>query len=95
MSKNSIARIDHKTFRLRRVNNKERLKSIKSLSFFIYLKYLCNEEKGSTGFVIKFRKHLLSEEHLFKSHIKIIFLEKQQNFNGEEKTNALECFNEL
>jgi hypothetical protein len=95
LSKNSIARIDHKTFRLRRVNNKERLKSIKSLSFFIYLKYLCNEEKGSTGFVIKFRKHLLSEEHLFKPHIKTILIEKELNSKHIESTNVFECFNEL
>ena len=53
------------------------------------------KEKESHNFIRIFRKHLLSEEHLFKSHIKIIFLEKQHNFTGEEKTNALECFNEL
>ena len=53
------------------------------------------KEKESYNFIRIFRKHLLSEEHLFKNHIKIIFLEKQHNFTGEEKTNALECYNEL
>ena len=95
LSKNSIARIDHKTFGLRGVNSKERLKSIKNLSFFIYLKFLCNKGKRSTGFVIKFRKHLLSEEHLFKSHIKTILMEKEFNSKHVENTNVFECFNEL
>ena len=95
MSKNSIARIDHKTFGFRRVNNKEKIKSVKNLSFYHYLKSLCNGQKGSTIFVIKFRKHLLSEEHLFKSHIKTILIEKEINSKQDENTNVFECFNEL
>ncbi len=95
LSKNSIARIDHKTFGFRRVNNKEKIKSVKNLSFYHYLKSLCNGQKGSTIFVIKFRKHLLSEEHLFKSHIKTILIEKELNSKQNENTNVFECFNEL
>ena len=73
-----------------------KLKSIKYFSYIDFLKSLMfKKEKESHNFIRIFRKHLLSEEHLFKSHIKIIFLEKQHNFTGEEKTNALECFNEL
>ena len=58
---------------------------------------ICFDKKGTTGFVIKFRKHLLSEEHLFKSHIKTILLEKEfsTNKNKGESTNVFECFNEL
>ena len=95
LSKNSIAKIDHKPLKMRRISNKERIKSVKNLSFFIFLKYLCNEGKSSTGFVIKFRKHLLSEEHLFKSHIKTILIEKELNSKQTENTNVFECFNEL
>ena len=95
LSKKSIAKIDHKTLRFKKINNKEKIKSVKKLSFFNYLKYLLLDKKGSTGFLIKFRKHLLSEEHLFKSHIKTILLEKEFNSKKAESTNVFECFNEL
>ena len=39
--------------------------------------------------------HLLSEEHLLKSHIKMIFFEKHLDIGGQENTNVLECFKEL
>ena len=95
LSKLSVAKIDHKTLKLKRINNKEKIKSVKDFSFFIFLKYLLYDKKGSTGFLIKFRKHLLSEEHLFKSHIKMILLEKEFNSKNAENTNVFECFNEL
>ena len=93
MSKNSIAKIDHKIIDFKQMN-KDKMKSVKNLSFFIFLKSLCFDVKGSTNFLIKFRKHLLSEEHLFKSHIKTILLEKEFNKTAEN-TNVFECFNEL
>jgi hypothetical protein len=73
-----------------------KLKELKYFSYIDFLKSLMfKKEKESHNFIRLFRKHLLSEEHLFKSHIKILFLEKQHNFSGEENINALECFNEL
>ena len=51
--------------------------------------------KGNHYFISIFRKHLLSEEHLLKSHIKMVFFERKYNLNGEENTNIVECFNEL
>ena len=95
LSKNSIAKIDHKTLKYKKINNKENFKSVKELSFFIFVKYLCFEKKGSTSFLIKFRKHLLSEEHLFKSHIKTILMEKEFNSKTDQSINIFECFNEL
>jgi hypothetical protein len=94
MSKNSIAKIDHKINDFKQ-KNKEKMKSMKNLNFFIFLKSSCFEVKGSTNFLIKFRKHLLSEEHLFKSHIKTILIEKELNSKTAENTNVFECFNEL
>ena len=73
-----------------------KLKALKYFSYIDYIKSLLfKKEKESHNFIRIFRKHLLSEEHLFKSHIKILFLEKQHNFSGEENINALDCFNEL
>ena len=95
MSKNSIAKIDHKIIDFKQINTKDRMKSVKNLSFFIFLRSLCFDVKGSTNFLIKFRKHLLSEEHLFKSHIKTILIEKEFNSKTAENTNVFECFNEL
>ena len=72
------------------------LKSIKIFSFLDFLKsIIVKRDKGNHYFISIFRKHLLSEEHLLKSHIKIVFMEKQHNFRGEENTNILECFKEL
>ena len=73
-----------------------KLKSIKSFTFIDFLKsIIVKRSKGNHYFISIFRKHLLSEEHLLKSHIKMVFMEKQHNFHGEENTNILECFNEL
>ena len=73
-----------------------KLKALKYFSYIDYLKSLMfKKEKESHNFIRIFRIHLLSEEHLFKSHIKVLFLEKQHKFNGEENINALDCFNEL
>ena len=91
----NLDKIQHK--KKKSINIKDsKLKQLEYFSYIDFLKTLIfKKEKESHNFLRIFRKHLLSEEHLFKSHIKIIFLEKQHNFNGEEKTNALECFNEL
>ena len=56
---------------------------------------LFEHKKGSNSFLIKFRKHLLSEEHLFKSHIKTVLLEKHLKYKETDKTNMYECFQEL
>ena len=95
MSKSSIANFDHKKLKGRRISNIGMMKSLKKLSFISYMKDLCFDKNGSIGFVSKFRKHLLSEEHLFKNHIKTVLLEKQSNNKSADNTNIFECFNEL
>ena len=95
LSKKNLNRISHKKKKSIQFSDNE-LKSIKYFSYIDYLKALIfKKEKESYNFIRIFRKHLLSEEHLFKSHIKIIFLEKQHNFTDEEQIKPLECFNEL
>ena len=77
-------------------NSEDKLKSLKYFTFIDFLKsIIVKRSKGNHYFISIFRKHLLSEEHLLKSHIKMVFMEKQHNFHGEENTNILECFNEL
>ena len=99
LTRESLAKIDHKHKRLEEIldnNNKESKKAIKQISFIQFLKDIILENtKGSNYFLIKFRKHLLSEEHLFKSHVKTILLEKQCKLNKNDNTNVFECFNEL
>ena len=95
MSKNSLAKIDHKGLKSKRIHSIEKLKSVKKLSFVAFVKSLCFDKNGSIQFVSKFRKHLLSEEHLFKNHIKTVLLEKQVNNKNADNTNVFECFNEL
>ena len=90
-----LDKIDHKKKKSVQITD-SKLKAIKYFSYIDYIKALIfKKEKESYNFIRIFRKHLLSEEHFFKSHIKILFLEKQHNFTGEERISALECFNEL
>ena len=96
LTKESLAKIDHQKMEIEEILDKEKKKVIKNISFFRFLKDIIFEnKKGSNYFLIKFRKHLLSEEHLFKSHVKTVLLEKQCNSNKNCSTNVFECFNEL
>ena len=98
LSKESIAKIEHIEHLEKKSNNTldEKIRKIKHFSFIHYIKsFVFKADKERRYFLSTFRKHLLSEEHLLKSHIKMIFLEKQHNIGGEENTNVLECFNEL
>jgi hypothetical protein len=74
----------------------DEIKVIKHFSLFNYLKSVLFKNKNNSYYFIRvFRKHLLSEEHLLKCHIKMIFLEKKCSYEGNENTSYLECFNEL
>ena len=95
LSKKSVSKITHKKRKSVKIAD-NKIKSMKYFSCFDYLKALLfKKEKESYNFIRLFRKHLLSEEHLLKSHIKLIFLEKQHKINDEEDINLSECFNEL
>ena len=96
LTKESLAKIDHQKIEIEEILDKDKKKVIKKISFFRFLKDIIFEnKKGSNYFLIKFRKHLLSEEHLFKSHVKTVLLEKQCNSNNNCSTNVFDCFNEL
>ena len=102
LSRESLAKISHKETNIQEILCKKNKKEIKEISFIKFLKDIIMEnKKGSNYFLIKFRKHLLSEEHLFKTHVKIILLEKQYYFNKNSNSysnnniNVYECFNEL
>ena len=95
LSRGSMAKMQHKKRNSFEIFD-PKLQSLKYFSYIDYLKTLLfRKEKESYNFIRIFRKHLLSEEHLFKSHLKIIFLEKQLNSKKEENISFLECFNEL
>ena len=53
------------------------------------------KEKTNYHYINLFRKHLLSEEHLLKSHITMVLIEKKYNIDNDEKTNFFECFEKL
>jgi hypothetical protein len=95
MTKKSLARIDHKQIQFEKILEKQKI-TFKNITFFDFIKNLLFENKNrNDSFLIKFRKHLLSEEHLFKSHVKTVLLEKHLNYNKNDTTNANECFHEL
>ena len=53
------------------------------------------KEKTNYYYIHLFRKHLLSEEHLLKSHINLVLLEKKYKISNDEKTNFFECYDKL
>ena len=95
ISKRNIAKIEHIKKNLDLLYGKN-IKKAKRLTFIDFIKSLFfHRDKGSHHFLTLFRKHLLSEEHLLKSHINMVLFEKKYNINEEEKTNIFECYNEL
>ena len=96
VSQKSIGRIEHNKKKFKIIMNKEHRKSVMRFAFIDSLKSCCfKRNRGSHNFLITFRKHLLSEEHLFKSHIKMVLLEKYHSTERNKNTNILESFNEL
>ena len=53
------------------------------------------KEKTNYYYIHLFRKHLLSEEHLLKSHITLVLLEKKYKISNDETTNFFECYDKL
>ena len=53
------------------------------------------KEKTNYYYIHLFRKHLLSEEHLLKSHITLVLLEKRYKISNDETTNFFECYYKL
>ena len=65
----NLGKIQHKKKQSVRIKD-SKLKQLKYFSYIDFLKTLIfKKEKESHNFLRIFRKHLLSEEHLFKSHI--------------------------
>ena len=96
LSKKSLGKIEHNNLKFQENIKKEKIKTSRHFSFIDFLKSFCfKDNKGSHNFLIIFRQHLLSEEHLFKNHIKMILLEKHNKCNTELYTNILESYNEL
>ena len=96
LSQKSLGKIEHNNLKFREILVKENIKSSTHFSFLDFLKSFCfKKNKGSYNFLITFRRHLLSEEHLFKNHIKIVLIEKHVNLDMNEKTNIMESYNAL
>ena len=95
ISKSNLNKINYgkgKPINLNNDNNKR----IKHFSFFYYIKsFLSKKARDNYQYLSLFRKHLLSEEHLFKSHINSVLLRNKYNINENETTNVFECYNEL
>ena len=57
---------------------------------------ICNKGiKNNMLILINFRKKLLSEEHLFKSHLTSILFEKHNKINPGQKISFVNFYNEL
>ena len=96
ISQRSVQKIDHQQSICENLIKEDRMKLIKDLTFFIFIKSLClSKFKGSTDFITIYRKNLLSEEHFFKSHIKTSLIEKQYKLSSNQSISFIDCFNNL
>ena len=94
ISKNSIYKINYHSDSIMKKN--EEINGAKTFSILAYAKSLIfRKSKRKYEYLTLFRMHLLSEEHLLKSHIKMVLFEKKYNLNNNETTNVSECYNEL
>ena len=71
-----------------------RIKLKKKFSFLDYIKSICSSKINNINFLIKYRKCLLSEEHLLKSHINSIMLEKRLSIDKYHNINVVDSINE-
>ena len=93
ISKTNINQIKHKKEKSLKMSDKN-YKGIRfSIINFTKARF-SKKDKQKYQYLTLFRKHLLSEEHLLKSHINMVLLEKKYNFN-KETTNIYECYNKL
>ena len=65
-------------------------------SFISYL-FICKNtnQKLSLNLVDNFRKKLLSEEHLYRNHLDLFYLERYMNFQKKEKIDINEVYKRL
>ena len=89
ISKVSINNLDY--------DNAKPIKKLRHVSSIIDFtkSVIFKKEKTNYHYIHLFRKHLLSEEHLLKSHITIVLLEKKCKINDDETTNFFECYDKL
>ena len=67
----------------------------KTYSFYGFLKSVFTKKKNNINFIIKYRKRLLSEEHVLKSHINTIILEKKLSIDKFQNINLNESLNDI
>ena len=92
LSRKSLMKIEHKMEHIEEMYNKQ---NKAQLTFIDYIKSIVLKNEDNHHFLSLFRKHLLSEEHLLKSHISMVLLEKKCISEMNETTNVYECYNEL
>ena len=94
ISKSSVNQINYKRINKTKLN--KGFERSKSFNIIDYTKSLIFKKTKKNYHYLKiFRRHLLSEEHLLKSHINIVLLEKKYKLSDEATTNLFECYNKL
>ena len=77
-------------------NEKNAIVFRKEFSFLFCIKnFIDRNMRNNLQVLINFRKKLLSEEHLFKSHITSILFEKQNKIESKQDINLANIYNEL
>ena len=90
ISKNNLV---NQTIKLSQYFN-DNIKLNKKYSFYNFLKSIFSQKINNINFLIKYRKCLLSEEHVLKSHINNIILEKKLNVDKYQDISFIDSFNE-
>ena len=66
---------------------KNKIKLKKEYNFYDFLKSVCSSKINNINFLIKYRKCLLSEENVLKSHINNILVEKKLSIDQYQNIN--------
>ena len=85
----------NQTIKISQLFTHRSIKLKKSYSFSGFLKSLCSSKVNNINFLIKYRKCLLSEEHVLRSHINNIVLEKKFSIDKFKNINVDDSLDEI
>ena len=85
----------NQTIKISQLFTHRSIKLKKRYSFSGFLKSLCSSKVNNINFLIKYRKCLLSEEHVLRSHINNIVLEKKFSVDKYKNINVDDSLDEI
>ena len=94
IKKNNYLQISNvSTFRKIKINSVNLNFKFSFVSYLLYCKN--NNQRFCLNLIDNFRKKLLSEEHLYRNHLDLFYIERYMNFKKEERIDINEIYKRL